>query len=276
MPRVSVVTTCYNAQDCIEKTIRSVLSQSFRDFEYIIMDGASGDETLKRAESFKGAFEKRGIAFYIYSQKDRGIYEGMNNGAGHCQGDYICFMNADDEFFDDGVLEKVFGPGSALWEAGDGDIIYGDAAELEYGQLFYFTKNFQGIEQRMPFSHQSVFAKRELLMEHPFDTSYRIVADYDFLLKCYEEKKSFLDSGVLICRVSMDGLSSRRLYENFHETEKMLNAHGIYRFTPAALKRKLFFLRIKQVGMDLLPDFVKKQIRLWQRRSRGQDRRVKE
>jgi len=267
---VSVITTCFNAEKCIEKTIRSVLSQTFRDFEYIIMDGASADDTLKIAQSYNGLFEKAGIPYHIYSQKDNGIYDGMNHGVARCSGEFVNFMNADDEFYDHRVLSDIF----ENRDYKDTGVIYGDAAEEEYGELYLFVKNFEGIKKRMPFSHQSVFARRELLMRYPFSEKYRIAADYDFLLNCYDEGVKFSDSQVMVCRVSKDGVSSLKLYDTFMDTEKMLASHGYPRYEGAALSRKLFGLRIRQFGMDVLPDFVKKTIRRLQRKSRGQDQRV--
>ena len=96
MALFSIITTCRNACDCIEKTIRSVLMQDFRNFEYIIMDGLSEDNTLSIAESFRSDFEKAGIPYRIYSERDHGIYEGMNHAVAHAEGEYVNFMNADD------------------------------------------------------------------------------------------------------------------------------------------------------------------------------------
>ncbi len=268
--RVSVITTCFNAEKYIEKTMESVLSQTFRDFEYIIMDGASRDDTLKKAEGFRSRFEDAGIPFHIYSEKDAGIYDGMNHGVAHASGEFVNFMNADDEFFAPSVLSDIF-EGK---DHGDAGVIYGDAAEEEFGELYLFVKSIEGIKKRMPFSHQSAFARRELLMKHPFDLNYRIAADYDFIMNCYDEGVKFEDSGVMVCRVSKDGVSSLKLYDTFMETERMLTAHGYPRYDEAALKKKLIGLRIRQFGMDVLPAFVKKAIRNAQRKSRGQDKRV--
>jgi glycosyltransferase involved in cell wall biosynthesis len=249
--------------------MRSVLSQSFTDFEYIIMDGASTDDTVKIAESFREDFEKKGVELKIFSERDSGIYDGMNHGVRHAAGEYVNFMNAGDCFFDGDVLEKVFSS-----DADGADLIYGDAAELEYGSAYLFVKNIEGIYRRMPFSHQSLFARRELLEMHPFNLRYRIAADYDFIVTCYDEGAVFADSHVLVCRVTKDGLSSVKLYDTFLDTERMLAAHSHPRYTPAGLKKKLFFLRIRQFGMDHLPVFVKKLIRVVQRKSRGHDVRV--
>ena len=268
--KVSVITTCFNAAGFIEKTIRSVLSQTYRDFEYIIMDGGSGDGTMVLAESFAPAFEERGIPYHIFSEPDRGIYDGMNHAVARATGEYLNFMNADDEFFDENVLSAIFE--GRDWE-GTG-IIYGDAAETEYGQQYLFVKNIDTIRQRMPFSHQSAFVKRYLLENHPFDLRYRIAADYDFLITCLDEGVKFEDCGIMVCRVSKDGVSSVNIYDTFVETEEMLRAHGCPRYTPSQLRKKLFFLRIRQIGMDILPASIKKRIRETQRRNRGQDIKV--
>lgn len=268
--KVSVITTCFNAADCLEKTIRSVLSQSYGDYEYIIMDGGSRDDTLRIAESFAPDFEKKGVPYHVFSEKDSGIYDGMNHGLQRAGGEYVNFMNADDEFFDSQVLSRIFSDPAAS----GADIIYGDAAETEFGEQYLFVKDAGNILRRMPFSHQSVFARRKLLEEHPFDLKWSIAADYDFLITCHDLGAVFYDSGVMVCRVSKDGVSSVKLYDTFLETERMLASHGHPRYTPAKLKKKLFFLRIRQFGMDHLPAFIKKLIRKAQRRSRGQDTRV--
>ena len=240
------------------------------DYEYIIMDGASKDDTLKIASEYEDAFLRRQIPYHIYSEPDTGIYDGMNHGVKKATGEYVNFMNAGDEFFDEKVLEKLF----KRKDYPDIGIIYGDAAETEYGEQYLFVKSISNIKKRMPFSHQSAFALRSLLTEHPFDLKYKIAADYDFIMNCYDEGVKFYDSNLMICRVSKDGVSSVKLYDTFTETEEMLTAHGYPRYTPGELKKKLFFLRIRQFGMDILPAFVKKKIRQIQRKQRGQDIKV--
>lgn len=269
----SIITTCYQARDCIKETIESVLSQDFLDFEYVIKDGGSADGTLEIIKGYEDAFRRKGISLKVVSEKDGGIYQGMNAGVALARGEYVNFMNAGDCFFDGQVLRSVYE--NVLKDAPEAaDVIYGDAAEFECGNYYYFSKDFSSIRKRMPFSHQSVFAKRELLQKYPFNAAYRIAADYDFLLNCHDTGAKFADSEVLIATVSKDGLSSVDLYHTFTETEEMLNTHGIFRFTKAQLKKKLFFLRIRQFGMDHLPMWVKNQIRLVQRKQRGQDRQV--
>lgn len=277
---VTVITTCFNEERTIEKTVKSVLSQNFTDYEYIIMDGASTDNTVSIAKLYEKRFEEKHVPFYVFSQRDRGIYDGMNHGVNHARGEFIIFMNANDTFYDENVLARVFYNtfandtidfSSPRDYTGIG-LIYGDAAELEYGKLYYFPKNIRSISRRMPFSHQTVFARRELVLKYPFNLEYRIVADYDFIMNLVDEQENFADCGEMIAIVTKDGVSSRDIYNTFVETENMLTKHGCPRYTQEELQKKLKWLKLKQLGMDYLPDKVKEKIRLWQRKQRGQDK----
>ncbi|MBP5384018.1 MAG: glycosyltransferase [Lachnospiraceae bacterium] len=269
MALISVVTTCHNAQDCIEKTIRSVLSQDFRDFEYIIMDGGSTDGTVSVAESFRDSFDKAGIDFAVYSEKDHGIYEGMNHGLKHASGEYVNFLNADDCLFEPGTLTGVAKKIEA--ENRLPDIFYGDAAAIEFGERYRFVKDLSLIEKRMPFSHQSVFARRTLLTEIPFCEQYRIGADYDFLLSAYRQGRKFCDLGMQVCIVTLDGLSSLALHDTFVETVEIQRAHGIDLYSDKTYRRKIRSLKIKQFVMDHFPKWVIFAIRKIQRIHRGQN-----
>lgn len=271
---VSVITTCYNAADELKKTIESVLEQDFDDFEYIIMDGGSKDDTLLIARSYENSFREKGIHYSIFSEPDTGIYDGMNHGVAHAQGDFINFMNADDMFYDSHVLSKVFDKENMDIILEETDLIYGDCVQLEYDRKYLFPKDFSEIKKRMPFSHQSVFARRGLLERYPFDTKYKIAADYDFLINCYDNGAVFCDSMQKICTVTLDGVSSFNILDCFVETDQMLRSHGIVRYNEAEYSRKLAFMKIKQVGMNCFPDGLKKMIRRTQRKHRGQDSTV--
>lgn len=100
--KITVVTVCYNAVNEIEKTIRSVLSQTYPDKEYIVIDGGSTDGTVDIIRKYADRID------YWISEPDGGIYEGMTKGIEHATGDYINFMNAGDLFFDNHVLDEVF------------------------------------------------------------------------------------------------------------------------------------------------------------------------
>ncbi len=266
-PNVSVITVCRNPGRDIIKTMESVLAQDYRDFEYIIQDGGSDDGTLDLVDEYRKKFEKRKIRVSLVSEKDNGIYDGMNRAVARSSGTWINFMNAGDCFYSRTVLSDIFNKSNYPNAA----ILYGDAVECEYGRYYMFRKAFDKIEERMPFSHQSAFINRELMSRYPYKTGYRIGADYDFLLSMYKKGFFFRDTGVITCIISKNGVSSLKLYDTYMETLKIKNSHGIDGPTAAELTVKLREMRIKQFVMDHFPDFIKKLIRSFQLKVRKQN-----
>ncbi len=271
MPLFSIITTCRNASACIAKTIESILKQDFRDFEYLIMDGCSTDDTLRIAASYAASFQDAGIPYHVFSEKDHGIYEGMNHGVSHSNGEYLNFMNAGDCLYETDTLRRVANHIDSVSDSARPDLIYGDAVAVEFDQTYRYGKDLRLIEQRMPFSHQSVFAARELLLAYPLREDLRIGSDYDFLLTAYQNGAVFSDAGSTICTVTLDGLSSVDLIHTFEETVAIQRAHGIDLFPGSAYDKKLRSYRVKQFVMDHFPRFMIRAIRKIQRIKRGQN-----
>lgn len=179
--RISVVTVCYNAVDCIEQTMLSVLDQTYHDIEYIIIDGGSTDGTVDIIKKYADR-----LAYWI-SEPDKGIYDAMNKGIAVATGDYINFMNAGDTFRDQSSIDTyvdVIKPES--------EIIYGDVI-IKYHSRFQYRKPLwlDHLSECLPFCHQSVIVKTGLLRDRQFDTSYRILGDYDFFYSCYKRGLCF-------------------------------------------------------------------------------------
>ncbi|WP_290146128.1 glycosyltransferase family 2 protein [Paramuribaculum intestinale] len=179
--RISVVTVCYNAVDCIEQTMLSVLDQTYHDIEYIIIDGGSTDGTVDIIKKYADR-----LAYWI-SEPDKGIYDAMNKGIAVATGDYINFMNAGDTFRDQSSIYTyvdVIKP--------DSEIIYGDVI-IKYHSRFQYRKPLwlDHLSECLPFCHQSVIVKTGLLRDRQFDTSYRILGDYDFFYSCYKRGLCF-------------------------------------------------------------------------------------
>ena len=266
-PNVSVITVCRNPGRDMIKTMESVLAQDYHDFEYIIQDGGSDDGTLDLVQKYRKKFEKKNIRVSLVSEKDKGIYDGMNKAVARSLGTWINFMNAGDCFYSGSVLSDIFNKSNYPNAA----ILYGDAVECEYGRYYMFRKAFDKIEERMPFSHQSAFINRELMSRYPYKTDYKIGADYDFLLSMYKKGFFFRDTGVITCIISKNGVSSLKLYDTYMETLKIKNSHGIDGPTAAELTVKLREMRIKQFVMDHFPDLIKKLIRSFQLKVRKQN-----
>lgn len=269
-PLVSVITVCFNEGETIRNVMDSVLSQTFHDFEYIIKDGGSTDGTAEVVESYRSKFEKKGISFTVISGRDRGLYDAMNIAASKSRGTWINYMNADDRFFDERVLERVF----YGKEYGDAALLYGDALECEFGEYYYYRKCPELIEERMPFNHQTVFARRDVMLSCPFELKYRIGADYNFLLTVYKKGLPMKDTGTLVSVIAKDGVSTVRLKDTFLESIEIRRSHGIPQMTDEEIKKALRFVNLKQFGMDHFPGWLKFLIRKVQRILRHQNQKV--
>lgn len=197
-PIISIVTVTYNASSVLEGTILSVLSQSYANIEYIIIDGGSTDETIDIIKKYEDR-----ISYWV-SEPDKGIYDAMNKGIELASGQWINFMNAGDSFCNKDVLQNLL-----MYLDGKVDVIYGDTYLLKNeGKILKKRYPFSKIEKHMPFCHQSSFVKTELLKEIPFDVSYKYAADYAFFYNLYKNNKPFLFIDLAIANYDTYGSSS--------------------------------------------------------------------
>lgn len=207
-PTLSVITVSYNAEAEIEKTIQSVLAQTFTDYEYIFIDGGSSDGTVAIIESYRSRFEALGISYRVTSERDKGIYDAMNKGARQCRGKWAIMLNAGDRFVDEQVLADVFSG-----DVQEGCILYGDALlqVIAVGKAYYkekFAYPLEKTEEFMPFCHQCVFVPVQLLQEYGFDTNLRITADYKLIVQAYTAGKPFRYLQRFISVYDRSGVSS--------------------------------------------------------------------
>jgi glycosyltransferase involved in cell wall biosynthesis len=170
-PFFSIISAVYNAEGVVESTAASLRNQTFREFEWIVVDGGSSDGTLDVIRPF--LVDGRDT---VISEPDRGVYDAMNKGLRQAKGKVVQFLNAGDRFASEDVLEEV-----AAEFGDDVDALYGDTVlELANGlTVFKPALNLETCRyRRIPFSHQSLFTRRELHLLHPFDLTYTIAADY--------------------------------------------------------------------------------------------------
>ena len=178
-PKISIVTVCYNASEAIEKTIISILNQTYENIEYIVIDGASSDGTINIVNKYRDRIVK------VISEPDCGIYDAMNKGIECATGEWINFMNAGDIFLNDKTISTVF-ENNAIRK--DIEVIYGDVIfmTVNSNEVIERCKPIQFIKRGMPFCHQSSFVKRSNLKL--FNLKYRICADYDMFYQIYFTK----------------------------------------------------------------------------------------
>lgn len=207
--KVTVITVCYYAAATIGKTIESVLSQNYDNYEYVVVDGASNDETLSIVESYRDEFERKNVQLTVVSGKDNGIYDAMNKGIDLAGGDWIIFMNADDSFYDADTLRLVFDR-----ELDGYSVVYGNCMRIDgHGSYPMKANPPESLPKQMPFVHQAVFAKTDLCKKYKFDLNYNLCADYDFFFKLYALDYKFNQVDVTVCNYSVSGISGRALLD---------------------------------------------------------------
>jgi len=177
--KISVVTASYNSAATIGFTIESFLAQTHPTKEMLVIDGASGDETLRMVESFGSD------AIRVFSEKDRGVYDAMNKGLHLFQGDAVGFLNSDDTFHDSSALSAI----SAAMQ--DSDIVYGDLNMVtDHLSKRVFREWRGGVFRRNSFQlgwvppHPTFYMRREVVQKvGKYDLSYTTTADYDYMLR---------------------------------------------------------------------------------------------
>ena len=210
MCKISIVTVCYNAERSIKSTIESVLKQTYTDYEYILIDGKSTDNTYKIVCSYDKKFKNRGVQYRHISEQDQGIFDAMNKGIQMARGRYINFMNADDKFHDSEVLETLF----ANQELDD-DVIYGNTVRVSRDEKWMTKADpIEFMKWNMPFCHQSSITKTSIMKTEFFDLAYR-VADYNFFLRLYLNGGTFKYVDLIIADYSMNGYSNQEKYKTY-------------------------------------------------------------
>ncbi len=198
MPQLSVVTIAWNNLEGLRETGRSLRGQTFMDFEWIIVDGASTDGTVEAA----AADEFAGATFV--AEPDKGLYDAMNKGIERATGDYIIFMNSGDAFADDAVLADVAQHGAF----GTAPILYGDAYEVEGDKrIFKGAFHHRSAPYTMFTHHQAIFYRREQVGDLRYDLSYRIGADWVFTGEMLKREGSPEKMDRVICNFERGGLS---------------------------------------------------------------------
>lgn len=208
--KISVITVCFNSEKHIAETIGSVLSQTYRDLEYIIIDGGSTDYTVEIISSFGDR-----ITRWI-SEPDGGLYHAMNKGVAMATGDVIGFLHSDDFFADDRVVERIAGHfGQKQTDGIYGDIRYVDQHDTDK----ILTGRTSGVFRRRKMwfgwhpPHPTLYLHKKWLTEKvPFDTSFDIAADYDLMLRLIIKHKLSLEYiPEVLVKMRVGGVSNRTM-----------------------------------------------------------------
>lgn len=186
--KISIITATYNSAATLRDTLDSILRQTYQDYEVVIQDGLSKDNTLDIAREYE---ERFGGRLKIYSEKDEGLYDAMNRGIAHATGDIIGILNSDDFYADATVLQTIY------------DTMHGKQVDCVYGNLKYVLHNdtsvvvrhWQGSQYKAgdfckgwhP-AHPTFYVKKECLDKYgAFDTTFAVSADFELMLRLIEK-----------------------------------------------------------------------------------------
>ena len=192
----SIITITYNAEKVLQRTLDSVRSQTYRDMEHLIIDGASTDETVAMADAYR---QRASYDVVVRSEPDKGIYDAMNKGLRLATGEYVVFMNAGDTFHDERTLERVLGGITELRNSETPElrpaVIYGDTDIVDSEGRFLRKRHlsvpdrltWRSFRNGMLVCHQAFYARQDIARDIPYDLQYRHSADVDWCIRVMKE-----------------------------------------------------------------------------------------
>lgn len=215
-PKISIIIATYNASKTLEKCLDSIESQAFNDFEVIVIDGQSRDNTVEIIKKHST------LISYWHSRSDRGIYDAWNQGIKIARGDYICFIGADDFYADKEALRRIFDAvGIKKFDlVSSRGLLFGSGREHIIGSSWSHRK----ITRRITVCHPGLMHHRSLFEKYGnFNIDYRIVGDYEFLLRLPKETAS-LHVDTVTVRVADGGISRLRYMDMLREKRRAQTA----------------------------------------------------
>ena len=231
--KISIITTAYNSGATLKDTIESILKQTYTNYEYLLIDGKSNDNTIDIIKYYEPIL---GSKFKWISEKDNGIYDAMNKGISMATGEVIGILNSDDFFTSNDILETI----ANAFLNNDIDAIYGDVHFVNNKDLnkcirYYSSKIFKPSLMRLGFmpAHPTFYLRSEKFkIIGLYDTSYKIAADFEFLLRAFlihKIKFLYIHKDFVTMRIggaSTAGFASRKLIMKEHL--KALKINHIY------------------------------------------------
>lgn len=241
--KISIITVVYNNEATIQQAIESVLTQSYPNIEYVIIDGQSKDHTVSIIEGYKNRLG------YFISEPDKGLYDAMNKGIQAATGDVIGILNSDDLYQDSTVLSDIIDQFESDPEL---DIVYGNLVYVKKDAVHQVVRNWKSKDYYASFfddgnvpPHPSLFLKREVYEKVGFfDLEFKLAADYEFmfrLFKKYDFKSKYINR--LIVKMRLGGETNKSIQNIINQNKEILRAWKQNGLTPPF---KLMPLRISK------------------------------
>ncbi|MBE6255907.1 MAG: glycosyltransferase [Prevotella sp.] len=236
--KISVITVNRNHLEGLQKTFQSIVAQTYKDWEWIVIDGGSTEGDRDFIEVHQAQ-----IAYWC-SEPDKGPYNAMNKALQHATGDYLVFMNSGDTFHDSSVLEQVFS------QPRQADILYGDWMEAyldgrqkrkrapEDISLHFFCRD--------NICHQAMFIKRQVMQQSPYDERYRLFADWAKWIEFTLQGYIFQYVSVVVCDFEMGGISNSMIQQQAKEREMLFSQN----FSPAVSATLTYLSTIHPLSIE--------------------------
>ncbi len=238
-PKFSIITVTYNAGAVLEDTIQSVITQTYRNVEYIIVDGGSKDHTLDIINRYREHIHT------LVSEPDKGLYDAMNKGIRLATGDYLCFLNAGDELHEDDTLQLMV---HSITGTELPDVLYGETAIVdEEGHFLRMRRlsapedlNWKSFKDGMLVCHQAFFPRRELA--EPYDLRYRFSADFDWCIRIMKKSHTLHNTHLILIDYLNEGMTTRNHRASLHERFRIMCRH--YGYLSTLARHAWFALRL--------------------------------
>lgn len=220
--KLSVITVTYNAEHTLERTLKSVREQTYPAIEHIIVDGNSNDGTVALIHRYENERLK------WISEPDKGLYDAMNKGIKMATGDYLCFLNAGDTFYDTDTVQKIFASSD---EGHSPDMLYGETAIVDDNGRFLHMRRLQApknltwksFKHGMVVCHQAFIVKRELV--EPYDLSYRFSADFDWCIRMMKKAKNIYNTDLILVDYLNTGMTTANRKASLRERYRIMEKH---------------------------------------------------
>lgn len=235
-PLFSIITITFNAESTLPATLRSVERQSFTDYEYLIVDGASTDGTVALARASR-------VVTSVTSEPDRGLYDAMNKGLHRATGRYLVFLNAGDALHESDTLQKI----ARSIEETDPDIVYGETALVDAQRRFVAMRRLHAPEvltvksfrMGMLVCHQAFIVRRAIAPE--YDLRYRFSADYDWCIRCMQVARTITNTHETLIDYLNEGVTTANRKASLRERYTIMCRY--YGTVPTFLRHLWFAVR---------------------------------
>lgn len=237
--KITLITCTYNAEGVIERTLNSVLCQTYPNIEHIIVDGKSKDATVSIAQQYKTTSNMKhtGHRITIQSEKDRGLYDAMNKGITLATGDYLCFLNAGDTLATPDTIKTI---AESAGKATAYSVVYGETDVVDDNGQFLRHRRLQAPEHLtwrsfrygMLVCHQAFYANTQIAKQTPYNLKYKISGDVDWCIRIMKQGAAqgmdTCNTHTVLCRYLAGGMSIKNhrasLLERLHT---MIDHYGV-------------------------------------------------